>query len=156
MKTFFGLFFLSMSLWGQNIYTVSKTTTLSSSAEIITVQQPATGALITRFISAFVDSASGCAFTIERNGTPASSTALTPVAANPSVTPAATTTAWYSSNVGVGSVITRATLPAGGGIVVDLSKVFLQKNDMGQNLTVRTASCSGVVDIVITYSEANY
>lgn len=147
---------MSSCLFGQNVYTVSKTTTLSSSAEVVTVQQPATGSLITRFISAFVDSASGCAFTIERNGTPASSTALTPAPANPSVTPAATTTAWYSSNVGTGTVLTRATLPAGGGIIVDITKVFLQGNNKGQNLTVRTASCSGVVDIVITYSEANY
>lgn len=154
-KTLLGLLFC-VPLLGQNYYTVSKTTTLSSSAEIITVQQPATNALITRFVSARIDSVGACTFTIEINGTPASTTALTPAPVTTGEA-TATTTAYYSSNVGTGTVIFRGGVAANSWYpLIDLSHTTLSGNGTSKNLTLRTASCSGVVNITITYTESNY
>lgn len=151
------LFLLALVLvgssWGQLTYTVSKTTTLSSSAEVVTVQQPATGAMVVKFISAYIDSTAACTITIERSGTAATTTSLTPVGLS-SNQAAATTTAYYSSDVGTGSVMTRASIPAGGSIVVDLTRFTMSGNGTSKNLTVRTGTCSGTVDIVITYTES--
>jgi hypothetical protein len=110
--------------------------------------------MIVRFVSAYIDSAGACSFTIEKEGTAASSTALVPAPVNPVNSSAAISTGWYSSNVGTGTVITRASIAAGGSVIVDLSRVYLQGNGTSKNLSLRTASCSGVVNIVITYTES--
>ena len=154
MKKLLVLSLLAIPAWSQLVYTASKTTVLSGTAEVITVQQPATGSKIVRFISAFIDSTAACAITIEKDGTAATGTALTPA---PVLTGqvASAATAFYSSDVGSGTVITRASIPADGSIVVDLSRISMVGNNKGMNLTVRTASCTGTVDIVITYSTQN-
>ena len=136
--------------WGQITYTVSKTTVLSGSAEVITVQQPATGAKIVGFVGVYIDSTATCAITIERNGTAATSTTLIPAKVNPDQT-APVATGWSASNVGTGTVITVATV--NGFFYQDLSKVYLYGNGTSKNLTVRTGSCSATVDIVITFTE---
>lgn len=147
-------FLFTMPLCAQITYSVSKTTALSSSAEVVTVQQPATGAQVVRFISAYVDSTAACSITIERNAGPAAtSAALTPVPANPEQA-ASIATAYSSSNVGTGSVITRAGIAAGGYVIVDLSHVYLRGNGVNKNLTVRTGSCTGTVNIDIVYTES--
>jgi hypothetical protein len=141
-------------LQAQVTYTVSKTTVLSSSAEVITVQQPSSNALVVRGISAYIDSTAACAFTIERDGTPATSTALTPVPLNPLISSSAASTGWSSSNVGTGSVVTRAATPAGGSVVVDLTRLVMNGNGTFKNFTLRTASCTATVNVVLTYTEA--
>lgn len=147
------LFLLAMGIsYGQITYTASKTTALSGAAEVVTVQQAASSARNVQFVSAFVDCTVACTVTIERNGTAATATALTPAPANPDAS-AAVATAWSGSNVGTGTVITRASIPAGGSLVVDLSRIYFTGSGAGKNLSVRTNSITGTVDIVITWTE---
>lgn len=138
----------------QIYYTASKTTTLAAASEAITVQQIATGGQVIRFVSAYVDSSSSCAITVERDGTAATSTTLTVANVNPSEG-AGTSTAWSASNVGSGTVITRATVGTGGSIVIDLSKVRIALQGTQRNLTVRTGTCTGTVNIVIMFTESS-
>ena len=133
-------------------YTVTKETTLSSSAEVITVQQPATGAKIVRFVGAYIYSAGACGITLERTGTAATSTALTRVPLHESMA-AATATAWYSSNVGTGTTLGKYLVPAGGSLTLDLTGLALYGNGTGKNVTIRTASCTGDAKIVLQWKE---
>ncbi len=140
-------------LQAQITYTASKTTILSGAAEVVTVQQPATNSNVVRFIGAYIDSTAACAFTIERNGTFATGTTLTPRPINPDQQ-AGIATAWSGSDVGTGTVITRATVGAGGWFFIDLSRVYMRGNNTSINLSLRTASCTATVNIVISYSES--
>jgi len=152
MKKFGFLLLAPLVLCAQQTYSVTKSTALSSSAEVITVQQPASGSLTVNFVSAYIDSTAACSFTIERNGTAATSTPLTPAPVNYNQA-SATTTGWSGSNVGTGTVITNAGIAAGGGVVIDLSRIVMQGNGTYKNLTLRTASCTATVNIVIVYTE---
>ena len=153
MKKVLWLFLVPLMSFGQAVYTVSKTTTLAGTTEVITVQQPATSGKIVRFTSAYMDSVGACQVTVERNGTPATVTTLTPIAASPS-SPAPTTNGFSGSDAGVGSIITRLNIPANGSAIVSLTGVMFNQGGTGNNLTVRYASCTGVVNIVITYTES--
>jgi hypothetical protein len=145
-------------VWGQVGFTATKTTALSAAAEIVTVQQIAasTTTKTLQFVSLQIDSTVACAITVERNGTAASSTTLTPAQLNPDVGVVATATAWSTSNAGVGTVIYRITVPANQLFVLDLSDIRIPANGgTGNNLTVRTASITGTVDINIRWREVS-
>lgn len=147
------LFLLPSLLLGQISYVAQKTTTLSSAAEVITVQQPAASSRILDFKSAYVDCSVTCTVTLERNGSPASSTALTILNVNPGES-TAVSTGWSSSNVGTGTVINVISIGAGGSQVFDLSGIYItNNNNTGSNFTVRTSSISGTVHITIKYTE---
>lgn len=139
---------------GQIQMVAQKTTVLSSAAEVITVQQPATGTRLVKFLSAYIDCSVACTVQLERNGTAASSTTLVPLNVNPGEsTPVAT--GWSSSNVGTGSVIQVTSISAGGYQVYDLTGINLKpiNNFTGQNFTLRTSSISGTVHITILWTE---
>lgn len=148
------LFLLTIgSLQGQITYTISKTTVLSTSAEVITIQQPNSNAKSVNFKGAYIDSTVACSFTIERNGAGATSTTLTPNPLNPDQS-SSSAMGFSSSNVGVGTVVTRATVSAGGWLHISLDNAYMSGSGTGKNLTIRTASCTGTVNIVISYTES--
>lgn len=149
---FAGLLF-SSCCFGQIYYTVRKNTVLAGTAEVVTVQQPATGARYVSFNSAYFDCSVACFFTLERNGTAASSTTLAVNNLNPGES-AATTTAWSGSNVGTGTVIASYNCTAACSVSIDLTgTVFQQVNGTGVNLTLRSSSITGTVDIIFKYTE---
>lgn len=152
MKKLFLLGLFGVSCFGQ-IYTVRKNTSLTATAEIVTIQQPATGARYVTFISAYFDCSVACSFTLERNGTAASSTTLAVNNINPGETTVATT-AWSASNVGTGTVLASYNCTAACSVSIDLTGVvFQQVNGTGTNLTLRSSSITGTVNIIFKYSE---
>ncbi len=149
------LFSIAIVGYSQAVFTVSKTTALSGSAEVITVQQPATTGKVVRGIGAYMDSTAACSITIERNGTAATTTTLVPANLNTDQ-PVATTTAYSASNVGTGTVVSRATVGAGGWLFIDLSRLYMLPGaGTGTNFTLRTGSCTATVNIILTYTENN-
>lgn len=150
-KLLTGLFVFSAVAFGQITYSANKTTSLSGAAEVVTVQQPASGKLI-EFVGVSVDCTVACAFTIERNGTAATTTSLTVVNVNPSET-SPTAVAFSGSNSTGGTVIGRYSLAAGGAAVIDLRAVKIQATHVNKNLTIRTNSITGTVDINIVFTE---
>src|SRR5690242_4256563 len=85
---------------GQPAFVAFKQTALAGTAEVITVQQPASGAKNVSFVAAYVDCSAVCTITLERDGTAATTTALTVVQVNPDFNVAATANAFSASNVG--------------------------------------------------------
>lgn len=153
MKRLLLLFLMGWGLNAQIFYSTSKTTALSGAAEVVTVQLPATGTNTVNFLGAWVDCTVACTLTVERNGAAATSTTLAVNNINPGQT-AAAATGWSSSNVGTGTVISRIGIAAGGGVSIDLTKIRMTGNGTGQNLTIRTNSITGTVNITIVHSES--
>lgn len=152
------LFFLSLPLCAQT-YTATKTTSLTSSTEVITVQQPSSSSRHVQFISATVDckNTTSLTFTLERNGTDASSTTLA-IAKQNSSDSTPTVSAWSGSNVGTSTVLGTYICPATGtgtfgGRVLDLTQQVFDGVGPGKNLTIRTASDTGTVYITILWKE---
>lgn len=146
---------LPLVSWAQISYVAQKTTSLSSAAEVVTVQQPNSGSRFVELKSAYIDCSSTCTVTLERNGTPATATTLTPANVNPGEG-AAAATAWSGSNSSGGTVIQVATIQAGGYLVFDLTtpSVNLKLNrGNGENFTLRTSSISATVHITINWTE---
>jgi hypothetical protein len=128
---------------------------LTSAASVVTVQAPASSAArIVRFVGAYIYCSVQCDVSLERDGTAATATALTPVGVS-SQAPAAKTKAFRSSDVGVGTVIGKYTVPAGGTQVIDLTSVVIAGAGTGKNLTLRTASITGTARISIQFREEN-
>lgn len=152
-KLLFSFLSLSSLAFCQN-YVVQKTTVLAAGAEVITVQQPATSARQVTFISAYFDCSVACSFTLERNGTAASSTTLAVRNVNPGET-TASTTAWSASNVGTGTVIGGYNCTAACSVSIDLTGIAFPQggSTTATNLTLRSSSITGTVDIIIKYSE---
>lgn len=151
----FSLFFLfsCFLVHGQTSYVLQKSTSLSSAAEVITLQQPTTGAKYVELKSAYVDCSAACTLTVERNGLAATTTTLNTAPVN-TEDAASKVKGFYSSNVGVGTVLSVVSLPASGSVVFDLSAIHLRAvNDPGQNFTIRTSSITGAVNIVIQFTE---
>ncbi|MFB3828949.1 MAG: hypothetical protein ACE15B_19440 [Bryobacteraceae bacterium] len=137
----------------QKIYTAQREATLAGTAEVVTIQQPAT----TTGNHFFLDEAAvycsvDCTFTVERSGTAATTTAFTPAPANPGIV-AAKATAFHTSNVGASTVIGKYYVAAGGEKVVNLRAIRL-RNGTRDNLTVRTSSITGTVRILVRWAEA--
>lgn len=154
-KVLFCLLTTAVPLLGQISYVAQKTTALSSAAEVITVQQPnpSSSNRFVDFKTAFVSCSVACTVTLERNGTFATSTTLTPLNVNPGET-AATVTAWSSSNVGTGSIIQKADIAAAGYLVFDLTGINMKpQTGTGSNFTLRTTSITGTVNITINWTE---
>lgn len=155
------LFLFAVSATGQEPlplqkdYVVSKTTSLSGSAEVITIQQPAEGArnVRGRFCKVYVPGAA-CGITVERNGTAATSTALAVVPMRPNL-PAAAFVAFSGSNVGSGSVIGRyeATPQVPAHIDISLFELRSQGAAQTDNLTLRSASCTTTITLTCVLYE---
>jgi hypothetical protein len=151
----------------QIYFSVAKSTTLSSSYEVVTIQPPGTSTTpsprLVAFKSVYVDSAVALTFTLERNSTlgPTSTGPLTLTPAgltvsnfNPSE-PDATSTAWSQSNAQGGVLLATYQILAGGCqcLTIDLSSINFQPYLKGQSLTLRTASASGLININFILSE---
>lgn len=149
MKRLALLFVLALCAQAQD-YVAVKETALTGAAEVITIQQPATGALTVRFKTAWVDCSVACTITVERNGTGATATTLTPSPLNSGTAKAK---AWSGSNVGTGTVISKFSLPAGSGVPLNLAGITLVGNGISKNLTIRTSSITGTVHINIVWTE---
>jgi hypothetical protein len=142
----------AVALWGQSppVYVATRSTTLTAAAEVITVQQPTAVLKVVQFKGVAVTCSVACDITLERDGTAATATALTPVALH-RLMPATTVNAYRSSNVAVGTVLATYSITAGGLLALDLSDKFLF--GAGENLTIRTSSITGTVQITIQWSE---
>jgi hypothetical protein len=147
---FLGIFAV-LPLFPQS-YTVQKTTVLSGAAEVITVQQPNTGSRKVFFQAAYVDCSVACTVTLERSGTAASATTLAVNNINVGEA-AAKVTAFSGSNVGTGITLGAYSVNAGGSLVIDLSAVQWNIGVNTTNLTIRTSSISGTVNILIQLRE---
>lgn len=151
MKLLSVLLLLVSSAFAQAEYVALYEANLSAAASVITVQSPATGAARSvRFVGAYVYCAAVCDVTLERDGTAATATAITPAAVSLSA-PAAQTKAYRSSDVGAGTVIGKYTIPAGGTQVIDLGSAVILR--AGGNLSLRTSSITGIARIAIQFRE---
>lgn len=136
-------------VFSQNLspkYIVYKETTLSSAAEVITIQQPATGAKIVNVTDAYIYCSVACNPTVEINGTPATTTSLAVIAGGSLQQPSAVT-AWSGSNVGVGTVVSKIPVPAGTAFPLDMTGLQLSGPGTSKNITIRTDAITGTVRI---------
>lgn len=153
MKLKYLLILLSVPAFGQISYVAQKTTNLSAAAEVITIQQPSSGAKYVELKSLYVECSAACTVTLERDGNPATSTTLVPLAVNPSET-LPSVTAWSSSNATVGTVVSVVTVQAGSYLVFDLTGMhFAKKSDRGLNFTMRTSAITGTVNMMVKWTE---
>ena len=137
-------------------FSVFKATTLGAAAEVITIQQPATGGKVIRIESVDVWCSVACEATLERDGTAATTTALTPVVITYGTIAAK---AFSASNVGVGTVITIKEIPANSTVPVSfsgglyISPIDADGDATDNNFSVRTNSITGDVKITIVGRE---
>jgi type IV secretory pathway TrbL component len=125
----------------------------AATAAILTVQQPATASKTVIFDKARVYCSAACTFSVERDGTAATTTAGT-IAKLTSSLPNATATAWTASNVGSGTQISETyDLAAGGSLELDISKLRLVGNGTAINVSLRVASASGTITTAISWFE---
>ena len=130
-------------------YMVGKKTALVAGAETITVQLPAAAKRTVGFTGASVYCSAECEFTVERDGTLATTTGVMPIPLN-LADEWGTANAFYSSNAGVGKVIARHIVPAGQTLVMELTGKTLVA---GQNFTLRTSSVTATVVINVQWRE---
>lgn len=136
----------------QKLYTASREVTLSGTAEVVTIQQPATNSGQHFFMDGLAVYCSvDCTFTVERSGTAATTTAFTPAPVNPG-TAVAKAQALHTSNVGSGTAIGKYWVAAGSEKVVGLRGLRLRTNTR-DNLTVRTSAITGTVRILVKWGE---
>lgn len=137
------------------IFSASYNVALSSSAGVLTLQMPASGAPRVQFLGLSVTCSAACTFTIEANGTAASSTPLTIRNVNPSNPNARSTliTAWSNSNVGVGTVIKNYRLDAAGTMTFNMQNVQMQGNGTSVNYTIRSNSFTGQFVVNVDWAE---
>ena len=69
--------------------------------------------------------------------------------------PVALAGGYSASNVGVGTVLHKETLGAGGRVVLDLSGYSMFDEGTGRNYTIRTNSVTGIVRIALRFRETN-
>jgi hypothetical protein len=137
-----------------NCYTIYKETSLSSSAEAITVQA---GAILNiQPIAASVYCSGAADVTLRQNGTAATTTALTVTALN--AAPPAQATAYSASNVGTGNLVDKVSIPSGGGTFQwDLTGLIAYASSNGsQNITISTSSVTATCRIKFWVIEGNF
>jgi hypothetical protein len=121
-------------------YTVERKSTLSGTAEVITVQIPAATTTVTmQMVKASVYCSVQCEITLERDGTAAANTALTPVPTFVGAQ-AVAATAYRSSDVGAGTVLARYIVAAGQTLLLDLTDVRISP---GGNFSIRSDAITG-------------
>ncbi len=128
-----------------------KASNLSGAAEIITIQQPASAGKIVRIEAVEVWGDGVFTATIERDGTAATGTALTPSVVTYGTVVA---NAFHTSDVGVGTVITVKEVPAN--VIMPIvfpGGLYLAPTGTASNFTVRTSSITANVKITIVWRE---
>lgn len=137
------------------MFVYAKTTTLSASAEVVTVQRNTnSGNRTIQFIYAYLYSAGACTITLERGGTAATTTAGVAVPLNPLSPNVQTAIAvpYNTSNVGTGTVQNVYQFTAGSDKSISLVD-YIMPSGILDNLTFRTSSCTGVVQIQVKWQE---
>ena len=148
-RRFAALALFGLPLFAQRgTYQVEQKST-AVTAEAVTIQVP-TGPRSARPVGASVYCSVAAEVVIERDGSAATSTPITPAKFN-TEDAAPAVQAFRSSNVGTANRITsRIMVPAGGTIPVPLTDHRLLS---GENLTVRTSHASATVVINIQWTE---
>jgi hypothetical protein len=132
-------------------YTATYKYTLSTSAAVFTVQLPAAATKKVRFDGAYVYCSVQCEATLERDGTAATATELTPAKID-AVMPAAGAKAYRSSDAGAGTTLGGPyIIGAGSSVTLDLKDKRLRSG--GDNLTIRTDAVTGTAVITIKWEE---
>jgi hypothetical protein len=130
-------------------YTASQQTTLSAASEAVTIQLATGAPKFVHFRGAAIYCSVACTLTLERDGTAAANTSLTPARVNRYFA-APLATVYHGSDVGVGTVLTVYNIAAAGNLTLDLSDKYLYGGD---NLTLRIASLTGSVGINVQWEE---
>lgn len=140
-------------------YYIDREVTLAGTAEVVTVQIPAASTRFLRCKVAQVWCSTGSVdVTVERDGAAATTTSVTPKKVNPNAAwvQASIASAFHTSNVGAGTQVgIKQTAYSGGqGLVLDMTPTVLEKASAAvRNLTIRTASYTGTVRILILWEE---
>jgi hypothetical protein len=148
------LLVVCLPLLGRGVYAFQQKTSLSGTAEAITIQMPSTAG-VTRSAS-FTGSGDGisvycsaqCEITLERGSATATATDVTIVEINAG--DASAMRALRSSNIVTGTVFARQIVGAGQILVLDLSNKGLIRN---QSITLRTDSITATVIINAKWHE---
>jgi hypothetical protein len=151
MKALIAAVLLAIPALAQGTYWVEVETSLSGAAEVVTLHRPSTGARAVQPTDAVVYCSVACTFTVERDGTAPTATAVSIVKTN-STQSAATATAWKQpNNVGTAArVLPKNQVLAGSSTAIELDDHSLQK---GENITIRTSSITGTARIMIRFRE---
>jgi hypothetical protein len=139
--------------YGQSFhYSTVYNATVSSSAAVLTVQQPATPIVhaILRSVSIYCSVA--CTVQVERDGSAATATAGT-AASSTQEAPSAGVLVFTGSNVGSGTILSQAfQVSAGTSILVNLAGLEMLKAQP-RNYSFRTNSISGTVQMTLLWDE---
>jgi len=138
----------ALGQYSPDTFYVFKKTTLSGTAESITIQQPTSSAKSIKVLSWWVHCSVACVANTKRDGAPPSGTALT-VLQQDIDSPPSTVSAYYSSNAGNGTALGDYAITAGGsGLTVpyenlwvrgvDVSVAFLRSDATLTNIVVAT------------------
>jgi hypothetical protein len=127
---------------------------LTSAGVALSIQAPGTtGARVVRMVRAVAYCSVACDVTLERDGTAASATALTPTPVM-SQYPAALTKAYSGSDVGTGTVIGKWSLSTTvSTVVIPLDTVAIFRGTGTPNLTLRVSSITGTARLWFDFKE---
>jgi len=155
MRRLLTLFIVSViGLFGQagllGTYTVEREASLSASAEVLTLRLGSGTNVRAHLDGASVYASAATEFTVERDGTFASGSALTENELNPDFDSAATAVATHTTSISSTTVIARHTVAAAGTIVIDLSDIQLNAEEA---ITIRTESVTATVIINLQWRE---
>lgn len=134
----------------QSSYTAVRKATLSGAAEVLTLRVPTGSAKTARLSAASIYASVATELTLERDGTYASGSAITPAKLNPELDATAVSLPTYGTSISGTTVIGQYTVPAGGTLVLDLYGVEVRAT---KSITIRTASVTGTVIITLKWYE---
>ena len=135
----------------QPTYQLIKSTSLSNSAETLTVQQTSTNNVSAGFEWVTVNCSAACVIAFSQNGTAATGTALTPTRINNS--PPSQLTGYRSSNVGSGTTLSSFSLSSGLW-TFDIRAFYIGGGGTAQNFSVScTIATSGTCAITMQWKE---
>jgi hypothetical protein len=140
----------------QNLASTSTTVTLTSAAEVFTLQQPSNPTRNIHPLSINVSCAGTgtVSFTLEINGSQATNTANPVAAIAPIVNFTPSALAFDNSNVGIGTVIGKYTIGTQNVISLDVSGInWAAVSNKNYNLTLRTANVTTTISITIVWQE---
>lgn len=135
---------------GRGVFSYEKATTLSGTAEVVTIHLAAGSQRTVTFIAASVYCSVACTATIERNGVAPTATVGAPSGDWAGGSIVASAVPYYSSNVGSPTVGKTYSIDAGQERAINMTNVGLRA---GQNITIRTSSITGNVRIFLEWRE---
>jgi hypothetical protein len=149
------LLFLPLPLFSQT-FSQTSTCTLSSTACVVTIQQPAAPLKNYRFKSFSITSTIALSVNVEKGANLATTTAGTPAVLD-LPTGTAEALSFTASNASANTVVGTYQVGAGGGYSIDLSSIYFPgataQSSGRQATTIRTSAATGTVSIVIVWQE---